>query len=131
MMGTYEVAVVNRPIDIILESLNGFNSRKNAGVLKGTELSSLIVQIGDLFANKVKQGKVTKDEIESFESHITQFQGENKDKYFAYPHEELDRGTKIALESIDFAREEVKKRNVSAQPVMDADSYERTFRRLG
>ena len=131
MMETYEVATGNRPSDVIFESLNGFNSRKNAGVLKGTEFSNLIVQIGDLFANKVKQGKVNEDIIDSFETHLTQFMGENKDNYFAYPHEELERGTKIALESVDFAKEEVQKRNVSAQPVMDADSYERTFRRLG
>lgn len=131
MMGTYEVATGNRPSDIIFESLNGFNSRKNAGVLKENELSNLISQIGDLFANKVKQGKVSDEVIESFESHLTQFTGENKDKFFAFPHEDLERGTKIALESVDFAREEVQKRNVSAQPVMDADSYERTFRRLG
>ncbi len=131
MMEAYDVAAKSRTSDVILESLNGLNLRKNAGVLGGTELSALIAQIGDLFANKIKQGKVSDDIIESFETHLTQFTGENKDKFFVFPHEELERGSKIALESIDFAQENIQQRNISAQPVMDADSYERTFRKLG
>ena len=33
---------------------------------------------------------------------------ENKDNYFAYQHTDLDRATKSAFESIDFAKEAVK-----------------------
>ena len=131
MMDTLDVGAKGRPSDIILESLNGLNLRKNTGVLEQTELSSMIVYIGDLFANKIKQGKVSEDVIDSFESHLTQFLGENKDKYFTYPHKDLDRGTKSALESIDFAKEELERRSTYAQPVMDAESYDKPFRKLG
>ena len=131
MIESYDVSAKGRPSDVILDSINGLNSRKNTGALNKNELSNIIIHIGDLFANKIKQGKVSEDEIEAFESHITQFTGENKDKYFSHSHSDLDRGAKSALESIDFAREELEKRNSYAQPVMDAESYERTFRKLG
>ena len=131
MINELEISQQSRPSDIILESLNGLNLRKNTGVLNQTELSEIIIQIGDLFANKIKQGKVNEDQIESFEAHITHFMGPNKDKYFTFAHEDLERGTKSALESIDFAKETLERRKNFAQPVMDAESYDKTFRKLG
>lgn len=131
MINTYDVKASMRKSEIIFDSLNRLNTSKQTGGLKDTELSNLIVCIGDVFANKIKQGKVTVEEIESAESYLTGFIGENKDKYFSYPHRDLDRAAKSFFEGNDFAKEELEQRNQYAQPVMDAESYERTFKKLG
>ena len=68
----------------IFNSLNRLNDAKQSGSLQDTELSSLIISIGDVFANKIKQGKVTEEEIESANLHLSGFTGKNKDKYFSY-----------------------------------------------
>jgi hypothetical protein len=131
MINTFDVRASERKSDVILNSLNRLHDAKQSGALVRDEFSKILVSVGDLFANKIKQGKVREDEIESVEAHLTGFVAENNDKYFSFPHTELDRASKTVLESIDFARQAVEKRNEYAQPVMDAESYERTFRKLG
>jgi hypothetical protein len=131
MINTFDVRASERKSDIVFSSLNRLHDAKQSGALTRDEFSKLLVSVGDLFANKIKQGKVTEDEIESVEAHLTGFIGENSDKYFSFPHIDLDRASKTVLESIDFARQSLEKRNEYAQPVMEADSYERTFRKLG
>jgi len=131
MINTFDVRASERKSNVILDSLNRLHDAKQSGALVRDEFSKILVYVGDLFANKIKQGKVTEDEIESVEAHLTGFTGENSDKYFSFPHEDLDRASKTVLESIDFARQAVEKRNEYAHPVMEADSYERTFKKLG
>ena len=131
MINTFDVKASERKSDTIFSSLNRLHDAKLSGALTRDEFSKILVSVGDLFANKIRQGKVTEDEIESVEAYLTGFTGENSDKYFSFPHEDLDRASKTVLESIDFAKQAVDKRNEYAQPVMEADSYERTFKRLG
>ena len=120
-----------RKSDDIFNSLNRLNDAKQSGSLQDTELSSLIISVGDVFANKIKQGKVTEEEIESANLHLSGFTGKNKDKYFSYPHRDLDRAAKSFIEGAYMAEEELNERMGYAQPVMDAESYEKTFRKLG
>jgi hypothetical protein len=131
MINTFDVKASERRSDVVFSSLNRLYDAKLSGALVRDELSKILVSVGDLFANKIKQGKVNEDDIESVEVYLTGFTGENSDKYFSFPHTDLDRASKTVLESIDFAKQAVDKRNEYAHPVMEADSYERTFRRLG
>ena len=131
MINTFALKGQNRVSDGIFESFNRFHDAKQTGALRRDELSKLLVTVGDLFANKIKQGKVSKEEIESLESHLTGFVGENSDKYFAFPHEDLKMAAKSVLEGNDFALQTVEQRYQAAKPVIEAESYERTFRRLG
>ena len=131
MISTFDIRDKGRMCDVILNSLNGMHDRKAAGALGEDEFSGIIINTGDLIANSIKQGKMNENDIESVEVHLTQFLGDNSDKYFSYPHKDLRRAGKTALESIDFAKDELEKRNQFAQPVMDADSYTKTFRKLG
>ena len=120
-----------RKSDVIFNSLNRIYDAKLSGALKETEFSDILISIGDIFANKVKQGKVSNDEIESYESHLTQFLGENKDKFYNHPHKDLDVAAKASLQSIDLAKTEFDKRSSYASPVIGIGSYEKTFRKLG
>lgn len=131
MINTFAVKGQDRVSDSIFESFNRFHDAKLSGALRRDELSRLLVSVGDLFANKIKQGKVSKEEIESLESHLSGFTGENSDKYFAFPHEDLKMAAKSVLEGNDFALQSVEQRYEAAQPVMESDGYERTFRKLG
>ena len=72
-------------LDVILDSLNRFHDAKLSGGLKEEELSNIIIPTGDVFANKVKKGKVNDETIESYKLLLSQFLGPNKDKYFAFP----------------------------------------------
>ena len=131
MIEAYDVTNSGRKSDAILNSLNGMSDRKRAGVLASNEFASNIIDVTDLIANSIKQGKISEEEIESVELHLTHLVSDDAGKYYSYPHEDLQRAGKTALESIEFAKETVKERVSYAQPVMDADSYEKTFRRLG
>ena len=131
MIDTYDVKDSMRKSDVIFYSLNGLHGRKISGTIAKNEFANNLINIGDIFANLIKRGKVSEEVIESYESHITQFLGDNRDKYFSYPHEELERAGKANLEGIYFAKEEQEKRSSYAQPVMNAESYERTFKKLG
>ena len=57
MINTFAVKGQNRVSDNILDSFNRFYEAKLSGALKRDELSKLLVSVGDLFANKIKQGK--------------------------------------------------------------------------
>ena len=131
MINTFAAKGQNRVSDGIFDSFNRFHEAKLSGALSKDEFSKLLISVGDLFANKIKQGKVSEDEIESLEAHLSGFVGENCDKYFAFPHEDLKMAAKSVLEGNDFALQSVEQRYEAAQPVMEAESYERTFKRLG
>ena len=86
---------------------------KLSGALRADEFSKTIIYISDLFANKIKQGKLNDEEIESAETYLTGFVGENKDKYFSLQHDDLDRAAKIFLEGNAIALETIQERNIS------------------
>ena len=131
MMGTYDVKAQERISDVILDLLNRLHVAKSSGALKEDEFSKIITNIGDLYASKIKQGKVTSDEIESFESYLTGLDGLNASMYFSFPHKNLDSGAKAALASIDFAKQALEQRSLYARPVTEQNDYENAFRRLG
>ena len=131
MISTFDVRDSGRKSDEILNSLNGLHDRKLNGTLVYTEFSDNIINVTDLIANNIKLGKMSEEEIEDVEILLTHLVSENSDKYYSFPHGDLKRAGKTALESIDFAKDEMEKRNQFAQPVMDADSYAKTFRKLG
>lgn len=131
MINTYDVKDSMRKSDVIFYTLNGLHDRKISGTMGKSEFADNLINIGDVFANLIKKGKISDEVIESYESHITQLIGENRDKYFNHQHDGLERAGKANLEGIFFAKEELEKRNAYAQPVMDAESYETKFKKLG
>ena len=133
MIDTYDVKAGMSNTDLVFESLNRIHDAKLSGALKETELSNNLILTGDIFANKIKQGKVSDDVIDSYKEYISQFLRPNKDKFFAFPHKDLDVATKTNYESIEFAEEEKEKRNLYSQPSMsqeERDSYTKGFRKL-
>lgn len=90
--------------DVILSSLNRIYEAKQTGGLQDTEFANLIGAIGKLAANKIEHGNVNEDEIDSLKSHLTGFTPENSDKYFSFPHKDLDKASKVFIERIDRAQ---------------------------
>ena len=131
MIEAYDVRNSGRKSDCILNSLNGLHDRKLAGALARDEFANNIIDVSDLVANAIKIGKVGKEDIESVELHLTHLISDNADKYYSHPHTDLQRAGKTSLESIDFAKAKLNERYSYSQPVMDADSYTKTFRKLG
>lgn len=121
---------IDRPSDIILNSINRLYDAKLSGALNSDELSKIIVLEGDLFANRIKQGKVSIDEIESAEAFITGFARKGKDNYFSFKHSDLDRAAKIFLEGDYVALEELNKRTSLSSPVFDSESYSKGFKKI-
>lgn len=78
--------VTDRPSNIILDSLNRINEAKPKDGLAKDELSKLIMLEGSLFANLVRRGLRTEEDIEDFEKEIPN----GKANYFSHKHEELD-----------------------------------------
>lgn len=113
--------VKDRPSDVILSSLNRFYDAKLSGAVTKEELATIISDIGDLFANKIKQGNVHPDEIESIETYI---EGLNKN-YFNLGHEGIDRASKTFLEGDYVALQELESRQIQSAPV---NSYTKGFR---
>ncbi len=105
-----------RVSDVILESLNRFHEAKNTGALNRNELSELIIKIGDLFANKVKQGKVSSEDIENVESFLYGFDGKNASNYFSIEHSNLDVAKRTFEEGVDFALQELQDKRLAASP---------------
>ena len=131
MIDTYDVKDSMRKTDIIWDSFNKLLIGKQTGGIGATEFSELLINIGDVFANQVKRGKVNNDDIISYKSYISQFLGKNVDKYFAFPHEGLKTATETTYESISFAKEDLYQRNLEARPVMSSDNYEKGYKKLG
>ncbi len=120
-------AIGKRKSDEIFNALNRLNEAKQTGSLQDTELSKLIESVGDVFVNKVRQGAVTNDEIESVDAYLTGFTGENKDKYFAFPHKELDNAAKMFITKTHIAKREIDDRKFYSEAIMNSESYEKTF----
>ena len=60
-------------------------------------LAKCVVLCGELFANKIKKGKITEVEIESFESLLP------TEEMFAYNHKDLDLAVKMVKEGNSMA----------------------------
>ena len=134
MIDTYDVKDSKTRTDKISDLYNRFYDAHLSGGLVGEELSEIFINFGDLFANKIKQGKATQDEIDSTFNYLSGFIGENKDNYFPFPHKGLDRASKTVCESVEFAKDEMSKRTVYTQPSMtqeERNSYTLGFRKLG
>lgn len=126
----FEENLKDRKSNVILESLNRFHDAKISGAIRPDELSKIIVLVGDLFANKISKGEVSKEEIDETESFISQFTGENKDSYFDINHADLDKSSKMFLEGDFFALEKYQERLKNSSPLFDEESYSSGFKRL-
>ena len=96
-----------RPSDEILEELNRLNVAKKTEVYGNTELSELIIKIGDLGANAYKLGKMSEEDAQNFIEQVP-----SKD-WFNHNYKNLDRASKTILESFSMAGLENDKKNVT------------------
>ena len=119
------VRAENRVSDVIWDSFNRLHDAKLSGSLKSTELASLIEKVGSVFANTIKKGKVSEEGIEDFEKELI------SENVFTIKHDNLANATKAIQEENDFAMQELEQKQEYAKPVLDAGSYEKTFRKLG
>lgn len=126
----FEGKLDKRTSDVILDNLNRIYDAKLNKVLGQDEFSKELVLVGDLFANQIKRGKVNSDEVDNFESFLTGFTGPNKDKYFEYPHIDLDKATNMVLQGNSFALSELEKKNAFSSPIMHEEGYTAGFKRL-
>lgn len=131
MINALDVRYEGRKSDAILNSLNGMHDRKLAGALSSEEFCNNIINTSDLISNCIKNGKIPVDEIESIEVLLTHLLSDDAGKYYHYHHKDYKRAGKTSLESIDIAKEQVIQRQQEAKPVMNAESYTKTFKKLG
>lgn len=117
--------------DQILEFFNRFQVAKQSGSLKKDELPDLITSFGKLFANKIRQGNILNEDIESVESYLSVFVGENSDKYFSFPHEGLENAAKIALQEISVAKQTVQQRRLFESSSIEQEDSLNMVRKLG
>lgn len=120
----FESRLKGRQSDEIFEILNQMHDAKNSGVLSPDQLSKVIVLEGNLFANKIRQGRVSQDEIESAEAFVTGFIGKNRNNYFNNKHVDLDKSAKIFLEGNFVALEELSRKNKFTKSVFEEEDYE-------
>lgn len=120
----FESRLKDRTPNVILNSLNRMHDAKISGVMIPDELSKILVLSGNLFANKIVQGKVSQDEIESEESFVTGFLGKNKDNYFNNKHVDLDKAARIILEGNFVALEKLERKNKFTQSLYEEEDYE-------
>ncbi len=94
----------NRPSDEFLNSYNRLYQAKLTRVLDSNEFSNLIILCGDLYANKIRQGKVSEEQTDDF---IAQLPSPD---YFTYPHSNISRAKNTVVEGVDMALAAVSKR---------------------
>ena len=117
--------------DTILHMTNWINEAKTKGIELKDSLSITLRKLGELGANNIKKGKMSEDSIEQAEIYMTQFTGENKDKFLSHPHEDLNVAASDFLRNFEQAKNYRREREIAAQPVMDAESYTKEFKKLG
>ena len=76
----------DRVSNVIFNSINRFYDAKLSGALKSDELAKIITLEGQIFANQIRSGKVTEEEIEAFETQIPN----GKYDCFAIKHDKLN-----------------------------------------
>ena len=119
------VRLENRISDVIWDSFNRLHDAKLCGALKSNELASLLEKIGNVFANTIKQGKVREEGIEDFEKELL------SEDCFTLKHDNLNNAKRAIQEGNDFAMQELEQKQEYAKPVLDAESYTKTFKKLG
>ena len=117
--------------DTILHMTNWINEAKTKGIELKDSLSITLRKLGELGANNIKKGKMSEDSIEQDEIHMTQFTGENADKYFSHPHEDLNVAASDFLRNFVQAKNYQRERQIAARPVMNEESYTKEFKKLG
>ena len=120
--------VKDRPSDMFFDLINYNLEVKETGADKGTEFPKAFAILGDLAANRIKQGKMSQDDIENMESYVECFLGENKDNYLSRSYPDLERAAKSFLEGTYIASQELEKRNMQARPVQQ-DSFSMSLRK--
>ena len=99
------MSTMDRPSNVILDSLNRIYHGKQTGGLSDKELSDEIIRIGDLVANSVRNGKLDTIEI------LNDIKGHVPDKnYFKFQHKDLELASKTFDESIEMAYSEREER---------------------
>lgn len=104
--------IKDRQSDVILNSLNRLKDAKDTDSLMETEFADLLILIGDLNANQIRRGLVSKEEVETRESYLP-----STSDYFKRNHKDIARARKIFLEGDDIALQEANKRTMMAGPV--------------
>ena len=126
-----EAYEVKSTTDTICYTTNWINEAKMKGIDLGDRLSSVIINEGELGANNIKMGKMSEDSIEQAETHVSQFKGENADKYFSHPHKNLRGAASDFLRNFEQAKNYRRERQMAARPVFDEESYTKEFKKLG
>ena len=99
------MSTIDRPSNIILDSLNRIHYGKLTGGLSSNELSEEIIRIGDLISNNIRNGKISNFEIlKEIKGHIP-----NKN-YFRFQHKDLEVANKTVSESLEIATSEIEDR---------------------
>ena len=119
--------VKDRPTDIFFDLINYNLEAKENNVSKGDEFPKALLILGDLAANRIKQGKMTQDDIDNIEAYMTCFTGPYKDHYLSRSYPELERTAKTVLEGIYVASEVLDRRNIQASPVQSGNSLRKTI----
>ena len=107
----------SRLSDEIFESLNRLYEAKLTGAAKSQEFPDILIRVGDLCANKVKQGKMTSDVTASIQDLMRSFTGENANNYFSDYHEGLSEAANTFIEGINMALLERERLKKMAEPV--------------
>lgn len=135
MINTYDVKDSTTLTNKIFYLYNHFYDAHLSGALVGEELSEIFINYGDLFANKIKQGKVSDETIDDVNMLLSGFIGQNKDKYFTFQHKGLDRATNTVFESVNIAKNNANKKfstyNQLNMTPEERESYSKGFRKLG
>ena len=99
------MSTIDRPSNIILDSLNRIYYGKLTGGLSSKELSSEIIRIGDMVANNIKNGKFSDFEVlKEIKGHVP------NNNYFKFQHEDLNIANKTFDESLEMAISEREER---------------------
>ena len=95
------MSIIDRPSNIILDSLNRIHYGKLTGGLSKKELSEEIIRIGDLVANSIRNGKIGFEVLEEIKGHVP-----SSINYFRFPHEGIGVAKKTFVESLGIAESE-------------------------
>lgn len=117
------MSMTERPSDLLFEYTKVLSQQKLSGVVQDDLLSKILILEGDFIANKVKQGKLSGDEIESVRTLIPQ-----GNYCFSYPHKFIENATKTVNESIDMAEAYLEERNERTHLTDIDNTFAKSFR---
>ena len=117
------MSITNRPSDLLCEYTKLLHQQKLSGVVQNDLFSKILILEGDFLANKVKQGKLSEDEIESVRALFP-----SNDSYFSIKHENIEKANKTMNESIDMACAYMEERNVKVNVPNEFNTLRKGFR---